>query len=591
MKIIKLKRIYLVILRLIYSLVMLLFLASCANIVPPEGGPRDQSPPVVIAAEPADRSVNFEERMIRIYFNEFVELKDIGNQLFVSPPLAEVPEVRIKGRSVVLELPDSLNTNTTYTIYFGEAVRDITEGNIVRDLTYSFSTGPVIDSMRMKGRLIDAFSGEAVKDGLICLYKGLEDSLFTGKRPDYITRSREDGSFRVYNLPDVDFRVYGLLDANSNYYYDLPNEAIAFDTSLHRPWVPPRLVIPDTVADSLMQLGADSLTILQTGKDSLEKVREEEEILLKLFTDLDTAQKLLSATVPNDRHIRLAFRHVVDEPQFSPLDTILTTPWFIREGERGDTLNLWLLEDAGDSLRMQISDGSRILDTAELQLKRKSAPSRSGRGKTTATPKKGVEIKANIRRVYNPALPLIFHCTYPVMLLDESRTMLMGAGDTLQPTFFSRGMEPRKFQLENELRSGEEYIIILDDSTITDLRGLPNDSVNFSFKTLGVDDVGELSLKLNGLEGNNWIAELLSGKGEMIRRKDSVGSEELMFPSLEAGKYKLRLFHDQNHNGRWDPGFFEARMQPEPVFYYPSEVTVRAKWSLEETWDIRKRQN
>jgi hypothetical protein len=573
---------------------VLLWAGSCANIVPPEGGPRDTRPPQVLQSVPEDRSLHFQSPEIRIYFDEFVALKDVAAQLFISPPLDKSPELRIRGKSVIVFLNDSLRANTTYTLYFGSAIRDITEGNVLEDFTFSFSTGAIRDSLQLEGSLHDALSGEAVKDALICLYSGKEDSLFTTRRPDYITRSRADGSFSVYNLPSGPFRVYALQDANNNQYYDLPNEAIAFDTSLFFPSTPPGLP-KDTLAfpapDSLVQeQGAETDSLLTEAllplEDSVTPKPGPSFAALRMFTDQDTTQMLLKAGVPRSRHIELAFRNPLQSFSFDITDTLYPRDavWLIPTAGK-DTMNLWFAEPVGDSLHLIIREGERWKDTLQLRMaERKSG--RGSAGKSASPQGPGLKPQLNVKNKANLFRPVEIRSLYPVAGFKPEQIRILSEYDTLSAESLEESADRRSLRLAYPFKQGMNYEIICDDSAFWDIRGIYSDSVAFRFGTLKEDDLGSLFITLEGMADRVLMAELLDAQGAVKRRLGPLTDNELAFPQLEPAKYRLRVYHDSQTNGRWDPGFFPARIQAEKVYYYPSELNVRAKWELRENWEI-----
>ncbi len=568
----------------------LMLAAGCANIVSPEGGPKDLRPPAVLQADPPDRSLNLHAGQVRITFDEFLELKDLQSQLFISPPLGETPEVHLRGKSMLVDLPDSLTENTTYTLYFGNAIRDITEGNVLKDFTYSFSTGPVRDSLEMKGRLTDAYSGEAVADALICLYRDAGDSLFTLRPPDYITRSRADGSFSVYNLPMDSFRVYALKDANANAYFDLPNEAIAFDALSFIPQIPPRA--PDTGQGMAQRdsLARDSLmpdSMVPIAEDTL-RLMSVPQPALRLFLDQDTSQRLLKAWVPGTAHIRLEFSNPVGSLKLHPLDTTFSGRWsLLTFNQTRDSIDLWLLQSAGDSLRLQVTDEhSGWKDTLALSLKERSVTRKPGRAITPTPASERLQAGFQPMRNFFATEPAFLSFSYPLDSLYPGQLWLQGGGDTLEALYSMDTVDPGKVRLLSPLKPGTEYLLICYDSAFRDIRGWYNDSTAFRLRTLTAEDAGSLTIELSGAYDSLWTVELMGPRKEVAARVRRQGVGEVVFTLLQAGKYQLRAYHDANDNGRWDSGFFKAGIQAERMVRFPAELNVRAKWELREKFRL-----
>src|ERR1041385_8014106 len=180
--------------------VLVLLISSCAQVLTPNGGAKDAAPPVVLKYYPDSAATNFAGKKIIIRFNEYVQLSDLNNQLIISPPMNTQPEVAIRKKDIVIELKDSLLPNTTYTISFGKAIKDITENNILDNFRYVFSTGPVIDSLKISGKISNAVTLAGEKDIYVMLYKESGDSVPLKKKPYYFTKSRADGSYEFTNL-------------------------------------------------------------------------------------------------------------------------------------------------------------------------------------------------------------------------------------------------------------------------------------------------------------------------------------------------------------------------------------------------------
>jgi uncharacterized protein (DUF2141 family) len=205
---------------ILYTIVILSILSisvisgvGCANIIPPEGGPRDTLPPRLVRAAPGDSTLNFRGNRIEFTFDEFVDLEQPQQKVLISPTLD--PQMDVRLRTVTVRLRDTLESNTTYTINFGDALKDINEGNILQDFTYTFSTGPVFDTLGFSGNVVLAESGKVDTMIVAVLYRNPNDSAVINERPRYIARVDADGNFRFNNLPAGTFRVYAFGDGTS----------------------------------------------------------------------------------------------------------------------------------------------------------------------------------------------------------------------------------------------------------------------------------------------------------------------------------------------------------------------------------------
>jgi hypothetical protein len=205
----------------------LLQMGGCANIVPPSGGPRDSIPPYAVYAKPKDSSTQIAPREILISFNEYITTGSLQEQLIVSPNIKNNPLVDQRLNMLRIRLSDSLEANTTYSFQFGNAVRDVNEGNIAQDFTYVFSTGTSIDTGRLFGKVVLAETG-MVDSTLIALLHPVEnDSAIFKDKPLYYTRVNGAGKFQFNFLPSKDFNLF-ILPNDYNKRYDDSSKLFAF---------------------------------------------------------------------------------------------------------------------------------------------------------------------------------------------------------------------------------------------------------------------------------------------------------------------------------------------------------------------------
>jgi hypothetical protein len=193
---------------------------SCANIIPPSGGPRDSLPPRVIMAFPKDSAVNFIGKKITLTFDEYVEAKEIQQNLMVNPLPTNMPVVDYKLQNVFITLKDTLEPNTTYSINFGSAIKDVNEGNIAKNKTYIFSTGKIIDYYTIKGKVLLAQDGKIDSTLAVVLYANLSDTAVVKQRPRYLTKLDGDGKFTFNNLPKATYNIFALPNDYSKKYDD-----------------------------------------------------------------------------------------------------------------------------------------------------------------------------------------------------------------------------------------------------------------------------------------------------------------------------------------------------------------------------------
>ncbi len=224
--------------KVLLSIVLVLILivsmtlgSGCANIIPPSGGPRDSLPPVLVNATPRDSTTHFKSNRITLTFDEYVDLQDVQQNLLFTPIFETNPVVEARLRTITIRLRDTLEPNTTYSFNFGNAIRDINEGNILRNFDYIFSTGAYLDSLQLRGKVTLAETGGVDTTLIVVLHNNLEDSAIAKERPRYVTRLDREGNFTFRNLPAGTFTIYALGDAGLSRRYQNKSQLFAFANS------------------------------------------------------------------------------------------------------------------------------------------------------------------------------------------------------------------------------------------------------------------------------------------------------------------------------------------------------------------------
>lgn len=207
---------------LIFSLLSIVTLvgSGCANMIPPGGGPRDSLPPVLVEALPKDSSTNFAGNRIVLNFDEFVDIQNAFENVLVSPNPVSIPIITSRFRTVNIRLKDTLEANTTYSINFGNALRDINEGNVATNFTYVFSTGNKIDTNTISGNVILAETGKLDTTLLVVLHRNIDDSAVVKERPRYVAKQDGKGNFQFRNIASGTFALYALPNDYSKRYDD-----------------------------------------------------------------------------------------------------------------------------------------------------------------------------------------------------------------------------------------------------------------------------------------------------------------------------------------------------------------------------------
>ncbi len=534
--------------------ILILWLLSCARITAPSGGPIDKVPPKIVYVKPPMYSTRFNNKKIEIKFNEYIVLKNLTKNLLISPPNMEKPKIKLSGKKIFIVLPDSLQDNTTYIIDFGNAIADFTEGNILRNFKYVFSTGPEVDSLVLRGKVYDAFSHEPEKNMLVGLYYSLSDSVPYHHKPQYITRTDEQGNFEFTNLKDTVYYVFALADKNNNYIYDLPTEKIGFYNMKLRPYLLSNS--NDTTKDTVI---VDSVKAVEI--PTFYEYKNKKFYIKKFYRK--TPWKL--AVLFNDKMDSI--------PVVKPLDNI---KYATEISKYNDTLQIWLLDTTkmkNDTILFTIS----YYDNHNWQDDTLSFVMNTNKYK-----KKPVKILMSDKLPISPITNTIrLRINEPVNEIDTTKVLFYYTEDTLKRYVnYSIEKKFKNFDISFKKNTDVKYHLILDSAAIYSIYGNVNDSSAFNFAVRNEDDYGNLIVEWQWASSPSQIVvQLMDDKMKNVLRKNVVMFEDTstVFNHLLSGKYAIRIIYDSNMNGKWDGGDLLLKEMPEKVLI-KKDIKIKQGW-------------
>lgn len=209
--------------------IFILFTGGCAQISAPTGGPKDTLAPILVKALPENKTIQFKGNKVILSFDEYIDLQDLPSNLLISPLQKYSPVIAYNLKTITVKFKDTLAPNTTYSLNFGNSIKDINEGNVLKNFNYVFSTGDYIDSFELKGKVMMAETGKVDSTILVLLYRNSSDTAVQHRKPDYTARLKGDGSFQFNYLPADQFSIYALKDGDGNKYYNAKSEIFAFN--------------------------------------------------------------------------------------------------------------------------------------------------------------------------------------------------------------------------------------------------------------------------------------------------------------------------------------------------------------------------
>lgn len=574
---------------------MILF--SCANIGNPSGGPRDEDPPIFVAADPMPGAVNVNKNRMTLTFNELVNVKDAFSKVVVSPVGKNVPKVMSLGRKVTITF-DSLQPNTTYTVDFADAIEDNNESNKLQGFSYTFSTGEEIDTLRISGMVLDAHTLEPQQEMIVGVTQNLSDSAFTKLPLLRVAKTDDRGRFTIRGLKEGSYRVYALGDKDNDYKYANPEEDIAFYDVILTP-TSERIGTIDTTYNN--KTGEIDTIINRMRTRFLPN-----DILLRSFNSLKRSQYL--SKYERIDSTKFFFKFNTKAPNLPQVD-ILGYPGIMREAvlertESNDSLIYWLPANITgvDSLRVETTylrtdtTGNLSATTDTLNFFRvrprvnKKAEKKTDQQRYQDSIKAlTLDLQAKTSSSHDVYQPVLLEFATPLESLNTGAFHLETMVDTVwrkvpnQPVItMVDSLSPRNFKIEYDWKLGEKYKITADSLAAVGIYGQVTAPFTHEFTIKKKDEYCSLKLNLSGLEhGIPAFVELLNGSDAIVRTEPVVNNT-VWFRFLEPGKYYARVIEDYNGNGEFDTGDYDKLLQPDLAYYYPKALNIKKNWDKEE---------
>lgn len=517
------------------------FIYGCAAMKSPEGGPRDTTPPKVLKMTPENLTTNFTANKIIIEFDEYIKLTNEFKEFSISPELEKIPELRAKLKKLEISLPDTLEKNTTYTLNFGKSIVDLNEGNVLKNFSYAFSTGPTLDSLSISGTVTNALTGEAELEAAVFILPLSRDSLFGKKRAPIFTLTDSSGNFKLNNLKKDTYKIYALKEKNGDRIYQQISDEIGF---IKEPFV------------------------LDKNIDS---------IRLSVFKEIASEFRVNDRKLNADGSISLAFNKKLNNP-----DLTVIFPPTTDQGKQfqfnktKDSVNLWLADLSFDSVKIAIKDDGKMLDTVKF--------SRSKRD----TYNRVVNASDNLEGgTLNPNKDLTISFNFPIKSLDESRILLLEDSIPRKFTLEKDSTNLLKYHIKYKWRAKEDYILLIRENAVTAIFDAKNKELKKTFTLADANEYGSLILQVETPDtAKSYILEIVDKDNKVITSYPITKKSLVKLSNYKQGIYYGRIVYDDNKNGIWDTGNLKLGTQPEAVWYYPKELSIRANWDRNETITI-----
>lgn len=529
-----------------YKFILLLLaivVSSCAKRGTITGGEKDTLAPVLKMSLPKNFSTDFKGKEIKLYFDEYVKLKDVNKQLVISPPMDAAPDVSPTSASkyITIKIKDTLKPNTTYSFNFGQSIQDNNEGNPYPQFKYVFSTGTYIDSLSIEGTISDALEKTTDHFVNVMLYEvndKFTDSIIYKEKPRYVTNTLDSlTSFKIENIKAGKYLLVALKDNIANYKFDVKKDKIAFHT--------------------------EQITVPSTENYKLQIFKE-----VAPFKALKPTQasggRLLMAYEGNPADIKTTLKHG---------DEIL--PTVITRMPDKDSVQVWFkpVKAKVDSLSMNVTKGNFTKDFI-IKLK--------------AQKKDTLSISAVQSGILNLRETLTLNTTAPLVKFDNSKMSLVNKDSVAVPFTTEYDVFNQKLKIVFDKQPLEKYAFRAMPGAMVDFYEMPNDTLAFNLSTKNTSDYGNLRLNLHNVKHFPVIIQLTDPKGKVLASEYSESATTVDFNGLEPSTFTLRVIYDENKNKEWDPGNYLEKRQSEEVIYFPKEIIVRSNWDVNQDFDLKE---
>ncbi len=587
-------------------------LSACASIGRPQGGARDEEPPVYVRSTPGLSALNFTSNKLDIYFNENIKLDDPGTRVVISPAQKQMPRINANGRHLFVELQDTLLENTTYTVDFADAIRDLNEGNILDGFALDFSTGDALDSLRISGMVVEAATLEPAQGMLVGVYDNLDDSAITTLPLLRIAKTNQLGQFTIRGLKPGTYHVFAINDVNRDYKWDR-SEDIAFYPEPVTPSVED-ILVTDTLASVT---GEDSI-VTRLGVRYLPN-----DLLLTWFNENYLSQYLKDYSRPDSVRISIIMAAPADSlPELTvvggPADgrrLDLPDASKLQHSAKLDSLTYWLTDSAIyrlDSLQIALrymrtdtlNQLSWTTDTLRFNYKApkpdKKEPKKRKKNDDEQTDSQDVklpEIKFMDLNVGSSSQevnePLVVTVTEPIATIDPKAWHFEIEEDSVWKKLPMPALMPDstgnllRYTINHAWIPGATYRISVDSATVTTPYGLFNRPVSQTVKVKDADEYSTIIFRLTSIPDSTRMAvQILSSNDTPVRTVIADADGVARFDYLKPGTYYARAFTDRDGDGLWTTGSMADHQLPEDTYYFPKKINLKKNWDITNDWNL-----
>lgn len=504
---------------------------KCANISAPNGGPKDIKIPSLLNQYPSNKTLNFKNNKVLLEFNEHITLNNANQEIQIIPDIDHKYKISSKKNNVELTFTENLKENTTYRINFNKSIKDITEGNLAQEITVLFSTGNQLDSLYLKGNVINIQNNKVV-DAIVGIYQS-HDTLNIFKQKPYLYTKSNKGKYSLENIKGGLYEVIAFEDKNNNVKLD-ENELFGFvNTNIK-------------LEKSINDLNINILDI--TKKDSLR----------------------IKNTFVSGNKIEIEFNNSLKSIAIEAKDIVYNI------NEERNQLNIYNLGNYKDSISIALT----LIDTNNCQMQKTLS------FKTEAKKAKK-ELAQFVPSVKNKIItykkPISITFSKPIIGLTEKNIVKLYIDNNKTPTILQLNKDytvnsyKDKILINNNFTANDSIIIQVDNQQLKTINGDSLFTIKGKYLISNITETGTIQGRINTTK-SSFIIQLIDNNYTVIEQ--ITNKQNYIFTKIKPGKYNIRVIDDVNKNEKWDLGDFQNRIQAEEVKYYKEEIALKENWEV-----------
>lgn len=517
-------------------LISLNLFMQCAQMASPPGGKKDTLAPKMISSVPLNKSKNYAGKKVELNFNEYVNIRNLNQELLITPNVGTY-ETRIRPTGLTLLLDSTLKQNTTYTFNFRNAVEDMSERNIGKNIKLVFSTGSDIDSLQISGHVKNLETNKKLESVLVGLYPYVDTLRIDQAKPYYFTKTDTSGNYQIENIAAGKYYMAAFTDINNNLIYNSNKEPVDFITQAYID-----LNKSQTQDFAIALQNQEPIKISKTTSTAKTVLYE----LSRGVKAIEIQPKSLSYQIENNRNLR----------------------FYVGNVEHQDTVRI----------KATLTDSLNRVNTLSLKLKFREPNKKE---KISNTPLR-IEVMPASSHLLSPEDSIVIKFPKPIALVNtKAIAFVTGPDEEIQLP--DDAFQWNKFVNELSIKKGylplrTKFDLKFAKHAFVSVEKDSSQAFTQTFEFQDLENYGSISGKMN-VDKGSFIFQLIKSDTKSLAYEQK-GTNTFNFPYVEPGLYELRAIQDRNENGVWDLGNFRTKEKPEPIFFFPGKIKLKANFII-----------